>query len=300
MNGTGRQMKILICSDGSPQADRAVRLGVTIASGCQAETTLLGVIESPGQAKALLDSLEPAQRLLGEKTLPAELITKPGDPIEQIIRRTEEYGYDLVVIGAVLKVPRGRFWMSSKSYKIIKAIKPPVLLVAGPSTTVKRILICSGGKRYIDNAVKLAGQISRGLGAQVTLLHVMPEPPALYSQLPCIDETVAGLLESHSELGLNLRRAKESLEVQGVAVQVHLRRGSILAQILSEIADGNYELVVTGSALSGSLRTYMLGDISREIVNRANRAILVVRGVAPPPDVRSHLSGLLRSVIRSP
>src|SRR5437899_12601846 len=126
-------MKMLICSDGSEQAERAIRLGAAIAAGCQAEVTLLGIIESPGQSKALLDSLKRGQTLLEDKKVRAELITKSGKPIEEIVRRTEEANYDLVVIGAVRKELRGAFWMSSKSYKIIKEIKPPVLSVAGKS-----------------------------------------------------------------------------------------------------------------------------------------------------------------------
>jgi nucleotide-binding universal stress UspA family protein len=74
-----------------------------------------------------------------------------------------------------------------------------------------------------------------------------------------------------------MREAKASLEALGVAVEVRLREGSVLPEILSEIEQGGYDLTVTGSALSRSLRTYVLGDISREIVNRAGCAVLVVR-----------------------
>jgi nucleotide-binding universal stress UspA family protein len=105
----------------------------------------------------------------------------------------------------------------------------------------------------------------------------MPEPPALYAHLRRMEETVATLLASSSELGVNLRHEKETLESFGVPTEVRLRRGSVLDGILREIHEGNYDLVVTGSALSQSLRTYVLGDISREIVNRADRAVLVAR-----------------------
>jgi len=270
-------MKILICSDGSEQADRAVKLGAEIAARCQAEVTLLGISETAGTSKTTVESLQRAQSLFEDKKIHAELISKTGEPIEEIRRRTEEAHYDLVVIGAVRKEHRGLFWMSSKSYKIIKEIKPPVLLVAGKSTEIKRILICSGGKRYIDNALNLIGKIARHMDAAVVLLHVMPEPPAIYSRLPRMSETAEWLLNSHSELGLNLRSAKESLETLGVQVEVHLRQGSVLEEILREINLKEYDLIVTGSALSRSLRTYVLGDISREIVNRANCAVLVVR-----------------------
>ena len=66
------------------------------------------------------------------------------------------------------------FWLSSKAYKIVKEVEPPVLIVAGKVGPLKRILICSGGKNYIDAAVGLTGCIAQGSGAHLTLLHVSP------------------------------------------------------------------------------------------------------------------------------
>jgi len=276
-------MKMLICSDGSEQAERALRLGAALATGCQAEVTLLGITENPGDSVPLLDSLKRGQSLLADKRIQAELITKAGDPIEEIVKRTQEANYDLVVIGAVHKETRGAFWMSSKSYKIIKRIHPPVLLVAGRTAAIKRVLICSGGKQYIDPAVRLTGILARAMNASVTLFHVMPELPAIYARLPRIEEPLERLLASSSELGKNLRSEKESLECLGITTEVHLAQGSVLEEILREIHSGNYDLVVTGSALSRTLRTYVLGDISREIVNRAACAVLVVRSQEESP-----------------
>ena len=293
-------MKFLICSDGSAQAERAIRLGAAIAAGCQAEVTLFGISESEGSNKTIVDSLQRGQSLLAEKKINAELITKSGNVVDEIVRRTEEAQYDLIIIGAARKAPRGSFWMSSKSYEIIKRIKPPVLSVAGRSSTIKQVLICSGGKRYIERAVALAGQIARSMGASVTLLHVMPDPPAIYAHLPRIEETADWLLNSRSELGLTLRHGKEMMEVLGVPADVRLRRGSVLEEILREIHDGSYDLVVTGSGLSRSLRTYVLGDISREIVNRANCAVLVARSAEIPHSFGSSIRGLFRGASGKP
>ncbi len=271
-------MKILICNDGSEQAERAMRLGATVAAACQAEVTLLGIQESPGASQALLDSLKRGQSLLEDKKIHAELITKSGTPIEEIVKRTRETLYDLVVIGAARKETRGAFWMSSKSYKLIKEVSSPVLSVAGDTTSISRILICSGGKRYIDDAVLLTGKIAAGLNATVTLLHVTSEPPGILAHLPRMEQDAEFLLRSQSELAQNLRREKETLESMGVRTEAKLRHGGVLDQVLREIREGNYDLVVTGSALSRSFRTYILGDITREILNRATCAVLVARG----------------------
>src|SRR5207302_2045926 len=132
--------------------------------------------ERQGHSETILESLRRGQALLQDKGIQAELTTKAGNPIEEIVRRTSESPFDLVVIGAARKAPRGLFWLSSKAYKIVKEVQPPVLIALGKSLGLKRCLICSGGKTYIDEAVRLSGQIAHGVGATVTLLHVLPEP----------------------------------------------------------------------------------------------------------------------------
>ena len=100
-------MKILICSDGSEQADRAIRLGAAIATGAGAQATLFGIIEVAAKSNLILDSLQRWQAVFADKKIPIELITKPGDPVVEIVKRTEADNYDLVIIGAVRKGTQG-------------------------------------------------------------------------------------------------------------------------------------------------------------------------------------------------
>src|SRR5437868_1744923 len=116
-------MKILFCSDGSVQAENAIRFGALIAAACKTEATVLGISEHPGELDKILDALKRGLQLLKEKNVSAELITKTGDAITEIIKRTQESDYDLVIVGAVQKDTKGPFWMSAKAYKIIKEIK---------------------------------------------------------------------------------------------------------------------------------------------------------------------------------
>lgn len=287
-------MKILICSDGSAQAEKAVRFGGLIAEKTGAETTILGITEQPGEEDAAFDSLRRAQQLLKERGVTAEVITKAGEPIEEIVKRTEETSYDLVVIGAVRKGTRGPFLMSAKAYKIIKAVAPPVLAVIGNRETINRILVCSGGEKYIDRAVKFSGVLAKAAGASVTLFHVMAEPPAVYADLIRMEEDVNLLLHSSSGLGQNLRREKESLEAMGIPADVRLRHGLVISEVFKEIRRGDYDLVVTGSSPErGNLRSYIMGNITREIVNRAECPVLVVRGGEMPAGLTSSLKVFL-------
>ncbi len=285
-------MKLLICTDGSAQAENAVRFGGMIAGKSQAEATILAITEKPGEEDAVFESLRRAQQMLKEHGVDAEVITKAGEPIEEIVKRTDETSYDLVVIGAVRKGTRGPFLMSAKAYKIIKAVAPPVLVVIGDRETIKRILVCSGGEKYIDRAVQFSGAIARAAGASVTLFHVMAEPPAVYTDLIKMEEDVNLLLHSSSGLGENLRREKESLEGMGVQAEVRLRHGLVISEVFKEIRRGDYDLVVTGSSPEGgNLRSYIMGNITREIVNRAECPVLVVRGGEEPAGITRSLRG---------
>jgi len=290
-------MKVLFCSDGSPQAENAVQFGSIIAEKCSAEVAILGITEKPSDEDAVFESLRRSQQLVKERGLNAELIVKAGEPIEEIVKRTDETKYDLVVIGATKKGTRGPFLMSAKAYKIIKAVSPPVLVVIGKREKLARILVCSGGEKYIDRAVEFSGALARPTGATVTLFHVMAEPPAVYSDLIRMEEDVNLLLHSNSALGQNLRREKEALQLMGVASEVRLRHGLVISEVFKEIRRGDYDLVVTGSSpQSGNLRSYIMGNITREIVNRAECPVLVVRGGEAPAGLGKSLKGFFSDI----
>ena len=291
-------MKILFCSDGSSQAENAVRFGALIAAACQAETSILGIVEKTGQEETVLQALRRAQNILKEVHLNAELITKPGRPVSEIIKRTQETKYDLVVIGAVRKGTRGPLWMSARAYKIIEAVEPPVLVVIGERTTLRRILLCTSGTPQTDKAVQFAGDLARRLNAAVDLLHVLDEPPAVYANLIRPEEDADQLLQSNTKLGRSLRHQKELLEQLGVPCELRLRHGLILDELLRE-SKTDCDLVVSGSSPAGDkLRMYVMGNVTREIVNRAELPVLVVR--SGTPQRATHLSDMLAHLLHRP
>jgi nucleotide-binding universal stress UspA family protein len=149
---------------------------------------------------------------------------------------------------------------------------------------LKRFVICTGGKEFIEQAVQFTGRLAAAAGASVTLLHVMAEPPAMYADLVRMEEDVAQLLQSKSELGTNLRRQKRELERLGVSAEVRLRHGIVIDQVFEEVREGNYDLIVTGTSQArGLLRHYIMGDLTRSILNRANVPVLVARAGPPKP-----------------
>jgi nucleotide-binding universal stress UspA family protein len=271
-------MKILICSDGMPAADNATRLGGLVAAPARAETTLLGIAEKPQDEVSLRDALGTQAQSLREQGVVPEIVVLAGEPIRQILNQTSTTNYDLVVIGSRRTRSTGLYWRSEKTYEVIKAIPPPVLVAIGDCEKLKRFLVCTGGKEFIEEAVQLTGKVAAAVGASVTLLHVMAEPPAIYADLMRLEEDVDRLLESKSELGTNLRHQQRELESLGVQAEVRVRHGIVLEQVFNEAREGNYDLIVTGSSQArGMFRHYIMGDLTRSILNRANCPVLVAR-----------------------
>jgi nucleotide-binding universal stress UspA family protein len=271
-------MRILICSDGTDPADNPTRLGALVGGPCKAETTLLGIAENPNDEEPLRRALESEAETLRRQGVSPEIVIRFGEPIRQILSETSENEYDIAIIGARRKGDGGLYWRPEKTYEVIKAIPPPVLVAMGPCRQLKRILVCTGGKRFIDAAAQLAGEIAVCVQGTVTLLHVMAEPPAIYADLVRLEEDVERLLQSGSELGRNLRAQKKSLEKLGIAVAVRIRHGLALDQIFSEVREGKHDMIVTGSSQArGTLRHYIMGDLTRSILNGANCPVLVAR-----------------------
>jgi nucleotide-binding universal stress UspA family protein len=271
-------MRILICSDGTDPADKPILLAGLVAAPTKAETTLLGIAETPGDEKPLREALDSEAEKLRRYGISPEVVLGAGEPIREILNQTTSKAYDFTIIGARRKNSTGLYWRSGKTYEVIKAIPTPVLLATGGCETLKSFIVCTGGKKYIDAAVELTGKLAAAVGASVTLLHVMAEPPAIYADLVRLEEDVDRLLQSGSELGRNLLAQKQSLEKLGIAVEVRVRHGFVLDQIFAEVSERGHDLIVTGSSPTrGPLGHYIMGDLTRGIVNRANVPVLVAR-----------------------
>jgi hypothetical protein len=79
-------MKILICSDGTPPADSATRLGGLLAGASRAETTLLGITEKRADERSLRDALEAEAQSLRAEGVSPQIVVRAGVPIRQILK----------------------------------------------------------------------------------------------------------------------------------------------------------------------------------------------------------------------
>jgi len=138
-------MKILVATDGSKGAEKAIKFAARLASATGSGLTLVYVVARLPTTKAdiielfkeVLGYLEQEGEkylLRGEKIavkLGAKTDTKllKGNPAKEIIGAAERGGYDLIIAGSYGRGSVNKFLLGSVSSKLIHLSKIPVLVV---------------------------------------------------------------------------------------------------------------------------------------------------------------------------
>ena len=139
-------MKILLPVDGSAAALEAVRHALQLVrEGLQASVVLANVQEPATlyemllahdpevieqvSARAGLHLLEPARTLVEQAEVPYELEVASGDPAHTLIDILENFGCDMVVMGARGMGTLRSALLGSVSHEVLHAAPVPVLIV---------------------------------------------------------------------------------------------------------------------------------------------------------------------------
>jgi nucleotide-binding universal stress UspA family protein len=278
-------MRMLLCTDGSPLGQSALRFGAALARGSAEPATLLGVAERKEDQLHVERALHESEAWLSgapaTRTLRARTKVRVGHAAEQILEEVASGGYDLVVVGT-----RGRRGITR-------------FLLGSTAEAVERILACTAGGQPGLAAVELAGRVAQLAGAHVTVLHVMSQlpgslvPPAakplqVIPQTPApkeapeaqardLDATAEQLMRGDTWEGKHLREALAILANMEVPAEARVRHGLVLDEIVDEIHEGDYALVVVGSRPATGWMRFLLSDVSQQIIGCTDRPVLVAR-----------------------
>lgn len=139
--------KILIATDGSPDACEAVEVGIDLAAEQEAEVVLLQVIPPVDGTRldrgALIRPIpeelrlrratgldEPA-RLAAARGVPATFEVLAGDPSDEIVAYADSIEADLIVLGTRGRGAVKSALLGSVSREVLRESRRPVLVVRG-------------------------------------------------------------------------------------------------------------------------------------------------------------------------
>jgi nucleotide-binding universal stress UspA family protein len=290
-------MRILLCTGGSPHGQAALRYGAILARGSAEPATLLGVAEHPEDRAQIERALQEGEGWLAGA--PARTKIRVGHAAEQILEEVASGEYDLVVVGTRGRHGITRFLLGSTAERIARQAEVPVLLVQGDYAAIQRMVVCTAGGEPGLAATKLAGRVARLAGAHVTVLHVMSQLPGsvvpphagplqVMPQTPAphelseaeardLDATAEQLMSSDTWEGQHLREALAILAGLDVPAEARVRHGLVLDEIVDEIKEGDYALIVVGSRPVAGWMRFLLSDVSQQIIGCTDRPVLVAR-----------------------
>lgn len=247
-------LNFLIVTDGSPLAQGALVLGGQIARLAHARITLLGYGQKP---ELLQQHLQVAKEQLGSGLAALETRTTTNPLGEAVAQEVERQHYDLVILGFQ------RQDSIELAEQILQSGEHHLLLVSHPQPTPARALICVTSGEPGKEDVLFAGRLVRHVGAEATLLSVLPE------------ESSPSTIRSRTERFL--AGGVRTLELLGVPAQVAIRSGPVRDEITNEVTTGNYDLLVMGAPLSSRDGKISLAGVVGQILNVINRPVLIVR-----------------------
>ena len=271
-------MHLLLCTDGTSRSGPAVAFGCRLAALLKAQVTVLGALARPNREPALSRSLVDVCANLSAAGLRCDTVMRQGLPHRATVAQATEERYDLIVVSLL---ERGRIhrWLRGPSTRcVLRDVAAPALVIPADRPALRHILLCSGDLWYPSEMIRLVGHIARAAGAEVTLLYVIPQPLLRYPILREVEDAWGVLLQTDIPQGRNLKAGRDALRGLGVETGVRLRHGPVAEQIMSEIREGEYDLVALGSTYAArGLRQYFVSSITDFVVEYAGRPVLVVR-----------------------
>jgi sulfate transport system ATP-binding protein len=234
-------MAFLIVDDGSEAAAAAIALGGRLARLARSRTTRL--------------ACGPAAR-----RTPAgdEPVVRDPDSIDEGLRRHAPAGaFDLVV--AAVTAGNG----AEVAEAALRHGDHNVLLVPPDPPELRRVLICASVGEPGKGGIRFAGRLARHLGAEVTVLTVIPGWAA------------RGPLREQADRFL--AASARTLASLGVRAATRQRAGEAEAEIVAEAREGQYDLIVVGAPLAASRGERSIDGPIASLLESATRPLLIVR-----------------------
>lgn len=278
-------MKILLCTDGSSHTVRGLNLGMRLARAAASSVDILAVPsarlrtrDERGREEDTNRLVEAAAADLEEAGIPVTIQWRTGRIAEEAVRQAQTTPYDLLIMGSRGRRGLVRLLLGSMALHVTGHAPASVLVVKGRAEDLKRFLVCSSAGPVSEHTVRFAGRLARALGASVTLLHVMSQLPLTEGAvLADLEASAEELIQRGSREGLHLSRMLDLLRVEGVATHAVARHGLVLDEILAEVQEGRYDLLVTGAHVTPGLNARLVDNLSADILLAANCPVLVVR-----------------------
>jgi nucleotide-binding universal stress UspA family protein len=221
--------------------------------------------------------------VLGARWRDVQTRVRAGDPREEITRAAEEWGADLVVVGARgLGAVKG-FLLGSVSSAIAHRAPCSVLVVKGRPRALSRAVVAIDGSASSLRAVTLLASLPLPAALGLRLLAVAeplhhPLGPAELLGTPFLLALEGTSRARQDELEHLLHRLEGEFRPRVSTIECSAVIGKPAEEILAAAGEPDVDLVVLGARGLGPLQRLLLGSVSERVMHAAPCSVLIVRG----------------------
>lgn len=280
--------KILLATDGTPQAEAAVDAAIRLARFTSALVRVAHVWNLEAHHRQGFWDIEThkdAERLV---QVTVDRLTNAGVMAEKEIYQADnahvaaaianiarQFGADLVVIGSRGLSDWQSLFRHSVSHQVLAELDCPVLVVHAESHgglgTTQRILLAVAGGDDVRPAVKAAIAVARSAQSRVMVVHVAQQ---------IIASQGYAYVESDEEIHATLESAISPLRAEQIQVESMVMKGSPVANAIAEVAGAwDADLIIVGSSRMRDLASMIMGSVSHGLLHSSEVPVLVAERV---------------------
>jgi nucleotide-binding universal stress UspA family protein len=280
--------RILLPTDGSDAADRALDLAVSVADAHDAELHSLYVADTnqpslsriqgqvvdalEGEGQQIVDEAENRVRGSGVDVT-TDVIQ--GGPSRTILEYVDDRGVDLVVMGTRGERDVERLLLGSVTERIVRSAPIPVLAVPPNSDRTyppESVLVGTDGSEGSDAALAEGIDLASIAGATLHVLSVLED------SLLGIDVRSAAAAEERERRDENLlEAARDRAEQAGVTVETAIEEGGVVETFNEYAAEHGVDLVLVGTHGRTGFDRRILGSVTEDLLRTADVPVLSVR-----------------------
>ncbi|MCA1832933.1 MAG: universal stress protein [Actinomycetota bacterium] len=245
--------RILVGTDGSESASKAVDLAAGLAAALSAEL----LIVHAGSDESILEPAVKSASTLGVKVT-SEF--RGGHPSEVLIDFADEKNVDLIVVGDKGQSKGKRVFLGGVPDQVSQHAGCDVLIMRTTSEQsaegYERVLIATDGSKTADRAARKGLAIAASLGAKVSLVHA-----------------------GHPKTGQLLLEdtAKNLVSGAPIEAELHPVQGNPAEAILEVAEKDRADLIVVGNKGMTGAKRLLLGSVPLAISQYSPCDVLIVR-----------------------
>ena len=137
----------------------------------------------------------------------------------------------------------------------------------------EKILVPLDGSEHSLNALEKAVQIAKKFDGKITLINVYSV--SSFRMTP--SQVFAYVVELRNSGESILAEGEKIVKAEGVQVEIILKEGHIVEEILKTSREGNFDLIVIGARGISKMKEILLGSVSHGVTTHAPCPVLVVK-----------------------